>query len=147
MKNFIKKYKGLTMFQKIAFLGSIASILSIITIVMPAESLGDSQTTYGNNSPNIKTQNGNINIQYDAEKTKNYSYLKNPKYGIVYLYKAPSLKNPKLICRAEAGSKAKFLNEKEDDPFSWVQVTILTGTCQGKSGWTGKANYHLSSIN
>ena len=130
------------MIQKVGFWGSICSIISVVVIFFPQTSVGESQTTYGQNSPNINS-NGNVNINYNSSpETQTYNYIQHPSGGGTILIANPSLNNPQVVCQPEAGSKVKFISEQAESAFMvWVQVKILTGTCQGKSGWIGKDNY------
>lgn len=130
------------MTQKIGLWGSICSIISVVALLFSQASVSESQTSYGANSPNIKS-NGDVNINYNSSQGGgSYNYIQHPSGGGTILIASPSLTNPKIICHPEAGSKVQFLNEQVENAFMiWVQVKVLTGTCEGKVGWIGKDNY------
>jgi hypothetical protein len=131
------------MIQKVGFWGSICSIISVMAIIFPQSSVGENQASYGPNSPNINST-GDVNINYNSSKeSKTYNYIQHPSGGGTILIASPSLNNPQVVCHPEAGSKVQFISEQAESAFMvWVEVKILTGTCQGESGWIGKDNYH-----
>ena len=130
------------MFQKFSLWGSICSIISVAALLLPQASVSDNQTSYGTNSPNIKS-NGDVNINYNSSQgSESYNYIQHPSGGGTILISSPSLTNPKILCQPEAGSKVRFLSEQTEGAFMvWVKVKVLTGTCQGEEGWIGKDNY------
>ncbi len=130
------------MIKKISFWGSIGSIISAIALFYSSASVSERQTSYGEKSPNIHS-NGDVNINYNSSQERSsYNYIEHPDGGGTLLIATPSLTNPKVICHPESGSKVEFLREKKENSFMvWVQVKVLSGTCQGKTGWIGKDNY------
>jgi len=130
------------MIQKISLWGSACSIISVIALLLPQTSMSESQTSYGANSPNIKS-NGDVNINYNSsQQSSSYNYIQHPSGGGTILIASPSLTSPNVLCHPEAGSKVEFLREHRESEFMvWVQVKVITGTCQGNIGWIGKDNY------
>lgn len=130
------------MIKKVGLWGSICSIISAVALLIPQASVSENQTSFGANSPNIKS-NGDVNINYNSSQGRApYNYIEHPNGGGTILIEMPSLTNPKVLCHPEAGSKVQFLAEHAESAFMiWVQVKVLTGTCQGKVGWIGKDNY------
>ncbi len=133
--------------NKIAIIGSIASILSLMLFFIPHKATSDSyhQRSIGNQSPNI-ISNGDVNIQYHNEQIINNEqkegyYLSRSGKG-VGLLEEPSFKNPKLICLVESGARVEILDELQEGYLSLIKVRVLEGTCKGKIGWTGKENLH-----
>ncbi len=106
-------YRRLNMIQKIGFWGSIASIVSVMALLYPSSSVSDSQTSYGEKSPNIHS-NGDVNINYNSSPERSsYNYIQHPDGGGTLLIATPSLTNPVVLCHPEPGSKVGFLSEKQ----------------------------------
>lgn len=132
------------MIQKVGLLGSVLSIISAFAVFFPQASIGESQTSYGINSPNIKS-GGSVNINYNSsQRGETYNYIKSSNGGGTILISTPSWSNFEVVCNPEAGSKVEYLSEKAENAFMvWVQVKVISGTCQGKVGWIGKDNYRV----
>ena len=121
---------------------SIATIVGTFMLFIPNQAVSDSQTSYGNQSPNIKSSNGNVAVSYGGS-TKNNNY--NIKSGIflkaTMLSPQPLLSTSRnFICQVEDGSRVEMLGEQKDANIgvSWIKVKVIDGSCAGKEGWAGK---------
>jgi len=142
IRQILNWHRRLSIVKKIGLWGSICSIVSAVALLFPQASISENQTSYGTNSPNIRS-NGDVNIHYNSSpRGESYNYIQHPNGGGTILLTTPTLINPDVLCHPEAGSKVQFIKEKaENNYMMWVKVKILTGTCQGKIGWIGKDNY------
>lgn len=146
-ENDITIKKGMTMTQKIGLIASIATIISTIVIFFPNDA-SSNQTSNGEQSPNIQTKNGNSIVTYNPKTTNNNYYINSKTNSLSLensmLFPQPSvLKNraKTSLCTVESGSKIVLLGEKKDPNImgiTWLQVKIISGTCAGVVGWTGK---------
>lgn len=138
--------------EKITVLASVATIVSAIAIFVPSKGNTEGQTSHGSQSPNVQSSgSGGINIQYQNNFAQSPSssasptgyYLEYQRGGSTPLYGKPTINNPTFVCEAESGSAAELLEEipQGELKMSWVKIRVVNGTCQGKVGWTAKANY------
>lgn len=138
--------------SKLAFWGSIASIVSLAVAFYPVDKAqSGNQTTYGNQSPAIGSVDGNVTINYggtsapDQKKKKQY-VLRNAGGGAVLVMKKPDMTSPNneenQICTAIAGTSITLLGEKAKN-FGldyWQKIRIVEGPCTGKIGWVVNGN-------
>jgi hypothetical protein len=138
------------MFQKISLWGSVASIVGVVTIFLPGASTAE-QIIHGSGNiqggGNVEHNTIIINPPSQALPPKEkFAYLNHENGGTTWLFNKPALQDVKVLCQAEAGSKAKLLEEKDSAMYgmTWVKVKVLDGSCQGTVGWTGKDDYRQS---
>ncbi len=137
------------MVQKISLWGSVASIVGIVAIFTPDTSTADQMINgNGNIQSEGNVENNTIIINPAPKSTpqEKYTYLNHKNGDNTWLYNKPALQDVKVLCQAEAGSKANKLEEKKSSIYgmTWIKVKVLDGSCQGTVGWTGKDNYRRS---
>lgn len=128
--------------KMITITASIATIIGTLFLFIPNQATSDTQTSSGNQSPNIHNSNGNTSVNYGNTTINNPSSTS----GELFLENAILFAKPSLdsyankICQVETGSKINLLTEQKDSTMGaiWIKVKVLDGTCIGKEGWTGK---------
>ncbi len=130
------------------------SIIGLIVMFVPhhAQS-GEQVNTYGNESPAIGENKGNVTIEYNHSNntysgtTQKKYVLRNPRYGTVNVFSEPSVAaaiNPsKSVCMAIAGTPITLLGNKAKEgvvEFRKVQIHTTEDSCSQKIGWVGLEN-------
>ncbi len=84
--------------------------------------------------------------QMSLSLVKGQTYVvKNPNGGSVLLLAKPMMGSADSgdemnVCMVEAGTPAKFTEQTIISYLHFVKVSVISGECQGKSGWTSKIN-------
>jgi hypothetical protein len=146
-------YRRMSVMQKLSFWGSVASIIGLVLAFYPFHAQsgnegGNRATTYGNQSPAIGENKGDININYNnapIKPSKNY-VLRNSKGGAVLIVSNPSTESAtdqsKHVCLAVAGTPIVLLGEtaKMYGIDMWQKIKITGGQCANKTGWAATEN-------
>lgn len=84
--------------------------------------------------------------QMNLSLVKGQTYIvKNPNGGSVLLLAKPMLGSADSgdemnVCLVEPGTPAQYTEQTIVSYLHFVKVTVTSGECQGKSGWTSKIN-------
>lgn len=139
-KNTLKeRWKNMSVYSKVGFIGSIASIIGLLLYFVPTKATSNNFNINTNNQSPI-IQNNSGDIKYEI----NNANQQNPRGHYVHntiLLSEPDIMNSKKGCVVEEGSSIQILSEQVSKNFpntSFVQIKVLDGSCKGQMGWTGK---------